>query len=211
MKALVLYFLLLLSAALGAAQTATPTAAQTAPAATATAPDVANYSIMLVSPTGGAVVLMHNPKNQLEYIDVSRTKEAFAAGYIPVRTAEISDLLTGLSNEIMRLRTENARLTASAPVPASSAVSPSQAEAREQTRAATEKAEIEARQEAQAAALRSERRQQLLQAWMMLQAARPQQYQLPMPAPMQVVPYTQMRPSTCTTQRIGDTAYTNCN
>jgi hypothetical protein len=58
-----------------------PPTAQTQP------PSYANYSLMLVSPVvgGGAVALMHNPKNELEFVDVNRTKDAFAAGYVPVR------------------------------------------------------------------------------------------------------------------------------
>ena len=46
-------------------------------------PSYANYSIMLVGPPGGiAVVLMHNPKNGLEFVEVNNTKQALSAGYV---------------------------------------------------------------------------------------------------------------------------------
>jgi hypothetical protein len=121
-------------------------------------PNYANFSIMPVSPAGGAVVLMHNPKNELENVDVGKTKEAFAAGYVPARVAEISELITLLNEEVVRLRAENAilqsqQLKTAQPASASAGPSP---------------AEIEAQQKAQ-------RRQQLLQTWLILQGAnRPQ-------------------------------------
>ena len=46
-------------------------------------PSYANYSIMLVGPPAGiAVVLMHNPKNELEFVEVNNTKQALSAGYV---------------------------------------------------------------------------------------------------------------------------------
>jgi hypothetical protein len=126
---------------------------------------------MLVSPVvgGGAVALMHNPKNELEFVDVNKTKDAFAAGYVPVRAVELGEFIAALKEENARLTAENARLqgqpanqVATAPVPAP----PSQAE-------------IAAQQSAQMEAQRAARRQQLIQSWMMLQNMnRPQTYNL---------------------------------
>jgi hypothetical protein len=40
-------------------------------------PSYANHSIMLVGPPGSiAVVLMHNPKNELEFVEVNNTNQA---------------------------------------------------------------------------------------------------------------------------------------
>jgi hypothetical protein len=154
-------------------------------------PSYANYSIMLVNPAGGAVVLMHNPKNELEYVDVAKTKDAFAAGYVPARVAEISELITLLDNEVIRLRAENARLqNAQQRTVIVAPAAPPQPSA----------AEIQAEQQAQ-------RRQQLLQAWMVLQANRPQPYQLPMP----VNPNANRLRTNCTTTTMGGVTTTNCN
>jgi len=159
-----------------------------------------NYSIMLVSPTGGAVVLMHNPKGALEYVDVNTTKQAFAAGYVPARVSEIAELIGSLKEEIDRLTAENKGLRTEQvkmqPPP--------------QMNAFPTQAQIEAQQRAQAEAERAARRQQLLQTWMMLQNMNRQQtqpYQLPMP----VNPNTNRLQTNCTTTHVGDTAYTNCN
>lgn len=166
----------------------------------------ANYSIMLVNPAGGAVVLMHNPKNGLEYVDVTKTKEAFAAGYVPFRTAEISELLMGLDQEVIRLREENARLRKAQPTQAAIPSLRSQTELEAQQRA-----QAEEQQRAQAATEKAARRQQLLQAWMMLQTTRPAFQSMPLPVPMQVAPSRANPNINCTTQHIGNTSYTNCN
>ena len=115
-------------------------------------PSYANYSIMLVNPTGGGVVLMHNPQNALEYVDVSKTKEAFSAGYVPARAGEIADLITALKEEIARLTAENTRLQNGQPTQI--VVVP--------TTQVPSQAEIEARE-------RALKRQQLINAWMTLQ------------------------------------------
>jgi DNA repair exonuclease SbcCD ATPase subunit len=112
---------------------------------------------MLVNPAGGAVVLMHSPKNQLEFVDVTRTNDALAAGYVPLRTAEISELITGLNEEVIRLRAENERLRQ---VQARVDMQPSY-----RSQAVAPTVDLAA----QAAAERAQRRQQLLQAWIMLQ------------------------------------------
>ena len=83
---------------------------QTSAAQTSQPPNYSNFSIMLVNPAGGAVVLMHNRKNALEYVDVAKTKEAFAAGYVPARAAEFAEMLTAIRGEIAQLKAENARL-----------------------------------------------------------------------------------------------------
>lgn len=124
-------------------------------------PTIANFSIMLVNPAGGAVVLMHNPQNALEYVDVSKTKEAFASGYVPARAAEIADLISALKEEISRLSAENARLQS--------------AQAKQQvivvpTTKAPSQAEIEARE-------RAAKRQQIINAWLALQNMNRQQNQ----------------------------------
>ena len=159
MKALLLSVFFLFCAAV-------VTTAQNADSApTPQPPSYANYSIMLVNPAGGAVVLMHNPNNGLEYVDVGKTKEAFTAGYVPFRTAEISELITGLNEEVIRLRSENERLR--------------QVQARTDTPPPLPVVDVAAQQRAQAAQERAARRQQLLQAWMMLQNSnRPQTYNL---------------------------------
>ena len=89
----------------------TPSQAPVATAQATQPPDYSNYSIMLVRPSGGnAVVLMHNPKNEIVYVDVNKTKEAFAAGYVPVRAAEIGEVLSALKEENARLASEVSRL-----------------------------------------------------------------------------------------------------
>jgi regulator of replication initiation timing len=118
-----------------------------------------NYSIMLVSPTGGAVVLMHNPKGELQYVDVNNTKQAFAAGYVPARVSEIAELIGSLKEEIDRLTAENARIRTE--------LVKMQPDA--QTNSIPSQAQIEAQLRAQAEAEKAARRQQLLQTWMMLQ------------------------------------------
>ena len=124
-------------------------------------PSYANYSIMLVGPPGGiAVVLMHNPKNELEFVEVNNTKQALSAGYVPVRAAELGEFISSLKEENARLAAENTRLQQSeqakqvAAAPTSS--TPSQAELEAQRRAGID-------------AERAARRQQLIQTWLMLQ------------------------------------------
>src|ERR1700743_2857381 len=75
-------------------------------------PTYANYSLMLVSPTagGGAAVLMHNPKNELEFVPVNTTKQALDSGYVAVRAAELGEFIAALKEESARLTEENARL-----------------------------------------------------------------------------------------------------
>ncbi len=166
-------------------------------------PNFANYSIMLVNPAGAAVVLMHSPKNELEYVDVAKTKEAFAAGYVPLRTAEISELIVGLNDEVIRLRSENERLRQ---VQAKLDTHPSYAPV-------PPPVDYAAQQQAQAAADKAARRQQLFQAWVMLQAARPQApafQPMPLPAPMQVYRDNRVQ-ANCVTDQVGNTAYTSCN
>jgi len=158
-------------------------------------PNYSNFSILLVNPAGGAVVLMHNPKNELEYVDVAKSKEAFAAGYVPLRTAEISELIMGLDAEVIRLRAEIERLKQAQ---AQMSGQPVYAQA-------PSPVDVAAQQRNQAAAERAERRQQLLQAWIMLQSMnRSQPYQLPMPGAGRLK-------ANCTTNTIGGTSYTNCD
>lgn len=168
-----------------------------APASPQPAPTYPNYSIMLVNPAGGAVVLMHNPKNEIEYVDASKTGDAFKAGYVPVRVAEIAEIIASLHTENDHLAAENIRLR----------------NLREEQTSVTSpppsRADVEAQQRAQAASDNAVRRQQLLQAFIMMQANRPQlqPYQLPMP----VNPNAGRLRTDCTTQRTGNTSYTNCN
>lgn len=122
-------------------------------------PSYANFSIMLVNPAGGAVVLMHNPKNELEFVDVKNAQQAFSAGYVPVRAAELGELISSLRDENTRLAAENTnlRIQVARLVPAEPA-SPT-----------ASKAEIEAQQRQQIEAQKAARRQQLIQSWLMLQ------------------------------------------
>ncbi len=154
MKALVLILCLTAFAAINAQ---TPAASMPA-----SAPVYPNYSIMLINPAGGGVVLMHNPKNQMEYVDVAKTQDAFKAGYVPVRVAEIADVINYLKGENDRLTTENARLLGSPATPAPVIVIAPQAQP-----AAPSQAQIEAQQRAEAAA----RRQQIIQSFLMMQNA----------------------------------------
>jgi hypothetical protein len=121
---------------------------------------------MLVQPGGGvAVVLMHNPKNVLEYVEVGKTQEALTAGYVPVRATEITDGIAAMVAENKRLKEENAQLHLQPPQPAMvmappAASSPEEVAFAERQRAASEKAA---------------RRAQAIQTWIMLQNAnRPQ-------------------------------------
>jgi len=162
-------------------------------------PSYANYSIMLVGPPGGiAVVLMHNPKNELEFVEVNNTKQALSAGYVPVRAAELGEFISALKEENARLSAENTRLQTE---PAKQNVDKPSPE----TLAATDMA-IQRR--AQDAAQQQAHRQQMIQTWLMLQNMnRPQPYQLPMP----VNPNTNRLRTNCTSTQLGNTVNTNCN
>lgn len=95
--------------------------AQNTPSPTVSEPSgYANYSIMLVNPVGGSVVLMHTPKNALELVDTTKIKSALSAGDVPVRAAELAELLTTLREENIRLSNENARLQNAVPKAADS-------------------------------------------------------------------------------------------
>jgi hypothetical protein len=169
------------------------------PAQTPQPPSYANYSIMLMSPVSGAgaVVLMHNAKNGLEFVDATKIQAALTSGYVPVRAAEITESIGYLRAEIERLTAENARLQGQQPRQAS-APGPSLLSPEEQ----------DARRRAQAASEQVTRRQQLIQAFLMMQNAnRPQPYQLPMP----VNPNANRLQTNCTTSTIGNVATTNCN
>jgi hypothetical protein len=123
---------------------------------------------MLVNPVAnaGAVVLMHTPKNSLEYVDVKQIQAALNSGYVPVRSAEIIDAINYLHAENDRLTAENARLKGSPATPAPVVIIAPQAQPD-----APSQAQIEAEQRAEAAA----RRQQIIQSFMMMQNAnRPQ-------------------------------------
>lgn len=131
-------------------------------------PSYANYTIMLVSPVtnGGGVVLMHTPKNSIEYVDLRQIQAALNNGYVPVRSAEIIDAINYLHAENDRLTAENARLKGSPATPAPVVVIAPQPQPD-----APSQAQIEAEQRAQAAA----RRQQIIQSFIMMQNAnRPQ-------------------------------------
>ncbi|QNI31974.1 hypothetical protein H7849_23660 [Alloacidobacterium dinghuense] len=109
-------------------------------------PSYANYSIMLVNPApgGGAVVLMHNPSNSLEYVPVGDTRDALAKGYVAVRAVELDELIGALREENTRLVVENNRLQN-----ASRSAVPSQADLAAQQNAF--------------------KRQQMIQTWLTLQ------------------------------------------
>lgn len=151
MKAPFLLFLAVYSPAF--AQTQPTPAMQSAPTTQPTSapqpPSYANYSIMLVSPTSGAVVLMHSPQNQLEFVPVNDTKQAMSAGYVPVRAAELGEFIAALKEENAELVAENARLQNRAAMPAP------------QPTSSAEEKEL--------------RRQRMIQGWLMLQGiGRPQ-------------------------------------
>jgi hypothetical protein len=121
---------------------------------------------MLVNPVpgGGAVALMQNPKNELEFVDVSKIQNALNSGCVSVRTAELAEFLTSMKDEVARLSAENARLLAQQPqqvfAPSPSLLSPQEQEAQRRAQALSEQAA---------------RRQQIIQNWLMLQNAnRPQ-------------------------------------
>lgn len=163
-------------------------------------PSYANYSIMLVSRRVGgcAVTLMHNPKNELEFVDVNRSKDAFAAGYVPVRAVELAEFIGSLKEEVARLTADNGRLQND--------------QAKQAGTAPITSAELAAQQRAQAEEEKAARRRQMIQAWMMLNMNRPQvsPYQLPAPVvPMN--PNANRLQTNCTTQTIGGTSVTNCN
>jgi hypothetical protein len=141
--------------------TAPPAAQALSPAAQVQQPpSYANYSIMLVNPVAGAgaVVLMHNPKNELEFVDVARIQAALTSGYVPVRAAELGEFIASMKEEVTRLSAEDARLQGlqanqvSGPAPS-----------------LLSSAEQEAQRRAQAASEQATRRQQVIQSWLMLQ------------------------------------------
>jgi len=130
--------------------------AQTDPAQPSQPPSYANFSIMLVNPAlgGGAVVLMHNPKNELEFVETNNTQKAMSAGYVPVRAAELGEFISALKEDNARLAAENTRL---------------QNEPPKQVSSASSQAELDAQPRAQVAAEKSAKRQQMIQTWLMLQ------------------------------------------
>jgi hypothetical protein len=169
-------------------------------------PAYPNYSIMLVANNGDGVLLMHNPKGEIEFIPVQSTKAMLDAGYVQVRVAELTAIIQSLQEANARLTTENARLqnVQTAPVPASlpPSLMPTQAD-------------LDARREAQNRADKAERRQQALQTFFLVQSMnRPQPsqpYQLPMPVIMPAfVPAPAPQSFTCESNRYGNQTTTNC-
>jgi regulator of replication initiation timing len=102
---------------------------------------------------------MHNPKGEIEYVDVNNTKQAFAAGYVPARVSEIAELIGTLKEEIDRLTAENTRVRTELV----------KIQSISQADSIPSQAPTETQEEAQAEAAKAARRQQLLQTWMMLQ------------------------------------------
>jgi hypothetical protein len=178
---------------------ALPALAQTQPDAPQQ-PSYANFSIMLANPMAGgsAVVLMHNPKNGIEFVPVDNIKTAMDGGYVAVRAAELGELISALKEENARLTAENAQLKSGSVKQPDPIVSsgPSAADVLAQANARV----------AAADAQKADRRQQLLQNWMMLQGInRP--YQLPMP----VNPNANRLKTNCTSTQLGNTTNTSCN
>lgn len=141
---------------------ASPATSQVQPPAAETQqpPSYANYSIMLVGPPGGtAVVLMHNPKNELEFVEVNKTQQALSAGYVAVRAAELGEFIGFLKEEVARLTVENTRLQTEQTKQVVTA----------QTPYAPSQADVEAQRRAQAQADKDARRRQMIQTWLMLQ------------------------------------------
>ncbi|MFC5861099.1 hypothetical protein ACFPT7_02210 [Acidicapsa dinghuensis] len=194
MKRLLSITLLLCASQCSFSQTPAP-----APAPAAQPPAMANYSIMLVNPTGGGVVIMHDPQNMLALVDVSKVQTALNMGYAPVRAAELVELIDTFKAEIARLSNENSQLKAVQDKQASSATL---SELKDQ-------ANIQAHQRSQIADDKAAHRQQVLAMWglAMIGMSRQQPYQLPMP----VNPNAGRLKTNCTTQYIGTMAYTNCN
>ena len=181
------------------------TIAQSPPPAQSPQPSYANYSIMLVNPAGGsAVVLMHNPKNELEFVDASKTGQAFSAGYVPVRAAEIAETIASLREQVSQLSAENQRLQ---PAPADTqphhweSVTPQVQAVAPAAPSGPTAEQIEAQRMADAAAAR---RQALILGLLMMNANRPQPYRLPDPNANRLK-------TNCATQYVGNAAYTNCN
>lgn len=159
MKRLLLVTLVLCCGANSFSQTPEPTPAPQPPS-------VANYSIMLVNPAGdGGVVIMHNPQNVLELVDVSKMQAALSAGYVPVRSVELAELIGSFKEEIARLSDENSHLRSDHEKQASGTISSMKDEADFQA----QRAQIENEQRAQAEAEKQARRQQVIQMWMGLQ------------------------------------------
>jgi hypothetical protein len=147
----------------GVSPTVNPPAPQVQPPAAQgqEPPSYANYSIMLVGPPGGiAVVLMHNPKNELEFVEVNNTQKALSAGYVPVRAAELGEFISSLKEENARLATENTRLQQSEQAKQVAAAP---------TSSTPPQPELEAQQSAQIQAEKAARRQRMIQSWLMLQ------------------------------------------
>ena len=198
MKPLVLSVCLLCVPALG--QTSLPAPLQ--PASTDVPPqpaNYANYSLMLINPVpnGGAVVLMHDTKNQLEFVPTNSIRQALDMGFVAVRAAELDELIGALREENARLTAENLRFETNRPAqvsaPAAPPVTPS----------------YQSMVEAQQRAEREARRQRLIQAWMGLQRMNQpvQPYRIPMP----VNPNANRLQTNCTTTQFGNTSTTNCN
>ena len=166
-------------------------------------PGVANYSVMLVNPTpgGGAVILMHSPKNELELVDVAKIKDALTAGYVPLRAVEIGELIASLKEEVARLTAENERLQGTQPTQTAAPPPPAAGPSPE---------EIAAQERAQADAQRAALRQQLILQIMQNMGTPAQPYRMPLPVPMQVYHDNRLQ-TNCTTQHVGDTAYTDCH
>ena len=108
--ALVLAGTLGLIASVEAAQTPPPTPLINPPLTAP--PSTANDSVMLVPPQRGgvALVLFHDPSGGLQLVPISEVKEKFMEGYVPVRAAEIGEIIRSLNEENSRLKEENAKL-----------------------------------------------------------------------------------------------------
>lgn len=187
----------------------------TAAFATAQNPDVAKYAsrqILLVSPTLGTegilpVLVPTDGQQRLEFIPTSQIKEVMAKGAQPIRLGDIISLLGASTETINKLQAENKKLQdendrlwkiamKDAPRPQTIVIQPP-------TQTGPSPADIAAQQQAEANA----RRQQALQVLMMMQSNRPQPYQLPMP----VNPNAGRMRTNCTSSRLGNSTYTNCN
>jgi hypothetical protein len=138
-------------------------AANAAPAPQAQPPSYANYNIMLLfPPTGHAVVMMYNPQGRLEFVPVNSTKQAFESGYVPVRAADISNLIDSLSAENKKLESENAALRNASSRPPTQPSSVTVVNETGPQQAALQR-------EAMERAERQQRRQQLIQTFLGLQ------------------------------------------
>jgi len=145
------------------------------------------------------MMFLADGQQRLEFIPVHQIKESIDKGGRPVTLADIISILGAATEKVSQLQAENDRLWK---VAMKDAPKPNTVIVQQPNQTEPSPFEIAPQQQAEASA----RRQQALQAWMMMQN-RNQPYQLPMP----VNPNANRLHTNCIANAVGNSIYTNCN